>query len=74
MYKCIYNGFNINNFYILYYKNVFAHKFYYCTYDSSTFSFSASMFQVYKCVYTIKYHVAQLMNTLKWCPIPNQIF
>ena len=25
----LYNGFNINNYYIHYYKNVFAHKCYY---------------------------------------------
>ena len=28
-YHSIYNGFNINNYYIHYYKNVFAHKRYY---------------------------------------------
>ena len=43
------NGFNINNYYIHYYKNLFAHKcncYAYDDYDSNatiTFSFSASM-------------------------------
>ena len=33
----LYNGFNINNYYIHYYKNVFAHKCYYYTYATSSF-------------------------------------
>ena len=55
-YHSIYNGFNINNYYIHYYKNVFAHKRYYYAYDSnatSTSSFSASMFRVHKCACVI---------------------
>ena len=47
-YHSIYNGFNINNYYIHYYKNVFAHKRYYYANATSTFSFSASMFRVHK--------------------------
>ena len=56
---------NINNFCIHYYKNVFAHKCYYYAYDSnatSTFTFSASVFRVYKCSCVIKFHVAGLIN------------
>ena len=51
---------------IIIFKNVFAHKCYYYAYDSnatSTFSFSASMFRVYKCACVTKFHMAQLMNT-----------
>ena len=29
VFQCLYNGFNINNYYIHYYKNVFTHKRYY---------------------------------------------
>ena len=41
----IHNGFNINNYYIHYYKNVFAHNFYYYAYDSNTTS-TISSFQL----------------------------
>ena len=43
-------------------KNVFA--FHYASNATSTFSFSAFMFQVYKCACVVKFHVAQLMNIL----------
>ena len=60
-----YNPYNNNNFYIHYYKNVFGHKCYYYAYDAtSTFTFSASMFWVYKCACVIEFHVARLINTL----------
>ena len=47
-YHSIYDGFNINNYYIHYYKNVFAHKRYYYAYYCS-----ASMFRVHKCACVI---------------------
>ena len=49
------------------YENVFAYKCYLYGYGSnatSTYSFSASMFRVYKCACVIKFHVARLMNIL----------
>ena len=61
----------MNNYYIHYYKNVFAHKRSYYAYDSnatSTSTFSASMFREYKCACVNKFHL------LKWHPIPDQIF
>ena len=51
----------INNYYIHYYKNVFAHNF------ITVLTFS-SMLRVHKCACVIKFHVARLMNT-KWRPI-----
>ena len=55
----LYNGFNINNYYI-----------HYCICSQilllcSTFSFSGSVFWGYKCACAIKFHVARLMNTIR---------
>ena len=55
-----YNGYN---YYIHYYKNVFAHKRYYYAYNSNTSTFSASMFRLYNCACVIKFHLG------KWRPI-----
>ena len=65
----LYNGFNINNHYVHYYKNVFAHKCYHYAYDSnvtSTFTFLASMFRVHDCACVIKFLLR------KWRPIRDQ--
>ena len=58
----------IGNYYIHYYKNVFAHKCYYDSNATSTSTFSASMFRVHECECIIKFYLG------KWRPIRDQIF
>ena len=69
------HGFNINNYYAHYFKNIFAHKLYYYAYDSNVGYVPGSFKKTASCFEDTNVHaqLAKLMNT-KWRPIRDQIF